>query len=785
MSGSPTDTIRAGICSWAVRAALTLALAVFAHTAHSQGVSVTAEQVETSIDRAARYLIQQQKADGSWPEKPLYGGGLSPLCTLALLHAGYEPESEPVRKALEHLRKLEPSATYARSLQTMAFCRADAQRDMPLIARNVAWLEAHQVVDGESMGMWAIPVPATPDHTDNSMTHMAMLALYDAEQAGATINPRTWQRGLEFWQRAQNGDGSWGWGPGFPGSGSMTCAGVASLMIAEPHFSSGDATIENGSLLCCAPPAPGERHVERGMNWLARNFSVNRNPGSDFWHSYYLFALERVGRLRAERLIGQHDWYREAAETLIAMQLPTGAWPSDMDEEHLADPLVATSFSLLFMSKARRPLVVGELVHEPTGDGGRHRAALGHLMKHVEKIWRRELAHQRINVAGATVEDLLATPVLYLNGKEAPQFTAGEKRKLRMYVDRGGTLFADQSCGGGSFDEGWRALLAELFPEPESRLHLLGPNHPVWRVEEPVAPNRPFELWGVEASCRTAVFYCPQDLSCRWEVARLGGSDAVLPEAVAAQVKATLDLGANVLSYATNREVKYKDPRVPETSPANAGVKQRGVISVANVLHDGGCTSAPGSLWTLLRLADDKLGMPVDPAPHEVRLSDEEVFRYNLLVIHGRTAFEWTPAERENLRRYVERGGGVLADAVCSSKDFTASLRRELQATFEGRLLEPIPADSPLFSSERGGVDLRRVMRRPPMIEGPGGAPAPGALIEGPPVLESLSFGQGEIIFSPYDLSCALESRDPVECGGYTRSDAARIAVNVLIHLLQ
>ena len=47
---------------------------------------------------------------------------------------------------------------------------------------------------------------------------------------------------------------------------------------------------------------------------------------------------------------------------------------------------------------------------------------------------------------------------------------------------------------------------------------------------------------------------------------------------------------------------------------------------------------------------------------------------------------------------------------------------------------------------------------------------------EGEPVLEGVKLGdRWAVIFSPYDISCALENRESLECEGYTRKDAARI----------
>ncbi len=760
-----------------------IAVVLASSTVRGQERGVTAEQVTASIDRAARYLISQQKANGSWPERRLYAGGLTPLCTLALLHAGYAPESEPVREALDYLRDFTPTATYAASLQTMAFCRGDPRRDLALIARNVAWLEKRQLVAGDNAGMWALPVESTPDHTDNSMSHMAMLALYDAERAGVRASDRTWQRGLEAWRRSQNGDGSWGWGPGYPGSGSMTCGGIASLIAGQAHFAARDAKLEGDAILCCQPQEP-DAAIARGQAWLERNFTVRRNPGTEFWHSYYLFALERVGRVTGQRLIAGHDWYREAAGELVAMQLPTGAWPSDMDEEHLADPLVATSFSLLFMAKARRPVVVSHLAHGPAEDWNRHRGAVRNLAAHVERRWRLELAHQTVDISAASVEDLLTAPVMFLSGRDAPQLTAESKRKLRMYIDRGGFLFAVQSCGGGEFDAAFRWLIEELFPEPEAKLRPLELSHPAWYADERVDLDHVRELWGVDVNCRTAVIYCPQDLACHWELS--GGLPTNAAAGVAEKVDAALAMGSNVLAYATNREVEFKDPLAPlvaELAAANAPM-ERGKIYIANVLHGGGCAGAPGALWTVLRLADEQLRLAVDAAPRELSLTDPNLFRYRALFMHGRTAFELTPLERERLGEYLSQGGVLLADAICSSPEFTAAFRKELALVLPDSPLEPISAQDPLLTPEFHGYDLQRVSRRAPVRTTTIGATADaGALVVGPPQLEGVRIDdEWVVVFSPHDLSCALESREPVDCGGYTRADAARITVNVLAY---
>ena len=55
-----------------------------------------------------------------------------------------------------------------------------------------------------------------------------------------------------------------------------------------------------------------------------------------------------------------------------------------------------------------------------------------------------------------------------------------------------------------------------------------------------------------------------------------------------------------------------------------------------------------------------------------------------------------------------------------------------------------------------------------------------------PPELKGVRFGDRYgVIFSEFDLSCALEKHDSMECRGYTREDAARIGLNVLRYGMQ
>ena len=72
------------------------------------------------------------------------------------------------------------------------------------------------------------------------------------------------------------------------------------------------------------------------------------------------------------------------------------------------------------------------------------------------------------------------------------------------------------------------------------------------------------------------------------------------------------------------------------------------------------------------------------------------LFEFPLVIMTGEGAFDLPDAERENLRRYIERGGFLLASAGCSSPDWDRSFRRNGKI-FPDHALEALKFDHPLF----------------------------------------------------------------------------------------
>ena len=162
----------------------------------------------------------------------------------------------------------------------------------------------------------------------------------------------------------------------------MTCAGIGAVALTLDILEEGDATIEGDRVRCCRPQH-NLPSIDRALEWLEGHFSVRSNPNNGMWPLYYLYGLERAGRLTNQRFIGRHDWYREGSEALIAQQdQVSGAWL----ERGLGqvNSNIGTSFALLFLAKGRRPVVVAKLKHRPEDDWNHHRKDLAHVVAYAE-----------------------------------------------------------------------------------------------------------------------------------------------------------------------------------------------------------------------------------------------------------------------------------------------------------------------------------------------------------------------------------------------------------------
>ncbi len=757
---------------------------------------VDSASVQRAIDRGVTYLRKSQSPRGGWEEYTNQSCGASSMCTLALLNAGVSRDDPDVVRAMRYLRGIEPKLTYSVSLQTLVFCQFGAAGDLPRIRRNVERLVSEQNKQSavrQLSGSWGYG--GDIGQGDPSNTQFALLALGAAQDRGIEVESEVFQRSIEYWRSRQKDHGGWGYGRNGPSSGSMTCAGIASVIIAQGRLSNGSSQIADDQIRCCGDMTSDEDPVQKAIDWLASSFSVTVNPGGHLGtYYYYLYALERVGRLSGRRFIGDHDWYREGAEQLLKQQDNLqGFWTGGGWEEIRH---IATSFAILFLSKGKRQVVIGQLQHGNNKNRSwqRHPDAMRQLVRHVQRQWGRDLTWQTIQADTASVADLLQTPVLIISDNAALEFSDETKMRLKQYVDQGGTIVFDADGGDGcpdatEFDSSVKKLCGQWFDG--AQLSKLPPNHPVWFAERKVdlatltdgSMGDDFWVYGLQACCRTSIFYVPRSLSCRWEL-----SDALMrrnddsPQANK-QIDTAVRIGQNIIAYATGRELKDKLEKRILLDSGPSIQSDRGTTRLAMLGLDAGGDEAKRALPNAAAIIGQRAFLKLATSPQPVAFDTESLRDVFVLWIHGRTEFQFSAAQRKVLREFLASDGVILASAICGSEAFADSFRSEMKQILPDSPLVPMPPDHPAFTPAFDGDDVRRVTIRKPVRD------AGGQNInrrQSHPMIEAAQIDSTtSVFFSPLDLSCALESSNSVQCPGYDTQTAAKIVGNLLLFSLQ
>lgn len=200
--------------------------------------------------------------------------------------------------------------------------------------------------------------------------------------------------------------------------------------------------------------------------------------------------------------------------------------------------------------KTRDQLVLGQLVHNGDWDATPH--GLPNLLKTMDQSTTLHVQFKRVPVDPEKA-DLFSFPVIYMSGQRAFKFSDTAVKRLREYLDNGGTLVVDCVIGSSEFNGAFEAAMKQLYPDRQMKE--LPADHPIMnfvyderKVElaplgKQLYPNiHSPQLKAIEVDGTIRVIYSPFSLSAGWEqlprAYDVGYSDAD-----------SLKLGVNILMY--------------------------------------------------------------------------------------------------------------------------------------------------------------------------------------------------------------------------------------------
>ena len=202
---------------------------------------------------------------------------------------------------------------------------------------------------------------------------------------------------------------------------------------------------------------------------------------------------------------------------------------------------------------------------------------------------------------------------------------------------------------------------------------------------------------------------------------------------------------------------------VPE--PKQQGGEPDGIVQVANLIYAGTKSSKCFSDHFLIE-AEKVSAISTSRRFHAVKLSSQELFEFPLVIMTGEGAFELPDVERQNLRKFVENGGLLLASAGCSSPDWDKSFRAEMAKVFGDHPLAALKLDHPIFHTVYDITELK-------------------GLHHVPRPLEAVSIGERVgVIYSVDGLNDTAHTTGCCCCGGNEITNDAQINVNILAYAL-
>jgi hypothetical protein len=270
------------------------------------------------------------------------------------------------------------------------------------------------------------------------------------------------------------------------------------------------------------------------------------------------------------------------------------------------------------------------------------------------------------------------------------------------------------------------------------------------------------------------VIYSPQDLSCLWESNQFQ----------AGRAQQAFRLGGNIIAYATGMELPKPRLSVQEVVRDDEARKvPRGYLKVAQLRHEGDWQPAPRAMRNLMAFMQDKPRLLVSLKTEAMHPSQRDVLDYKFLYMHGRNPFTYAEPALANLRADLQTGGLLFADACCGKKAFDVSFREFVARLFPDKKLEPIPPDDVLYGRELAGEAITAVRCRRERADGLGADPE---FREVPPFLEGIKLNnRWVVIYSKYDIGCALENHKSTDCLGHDHASALRLGSAVVLYALK
>jgi len=384
--------------------------------------------------------------------------------------------------------------------------------------------------------------------------------------------------------------------------------------------------------------------------------------------------------------------------------------------------------------------------------------------------------HMDIRTLAQISQEPEKNPILYRSGHYNFSYTPAEREKLRKYLLAGGMIIYNTGLGSMPFYRSVMRELEKIFPEqPVQRL---SSDHPIFhsyydvdRVQYTPAVRQSGykgnEPWfdAIEINCRVVA------LVSRWGMA-VGWQGDVKDEYQAYKAQSAVRLGVNIFAYASAMRAWAKNA-AQAMKFVDSGMTTADKVSIVQVVYDGVWKTRHAGISVLLQTFNRKTHVPVKFTLSEMRLTDQRIFNAPLIYITGHEAFELSAQEKAALKRYLENGGFLFAEACCGRKGFDLAFRKLMRSVFPANPLQRMAPTSQVFNHPNA---VTTVGVTPTLMQDLGKAGAQ-------PVLEGIVVdGHCAVVYSRFGMSGGWEMSQSPYARGYNDIGSLKTGQNILMY---
>ncbi len=187
---------------------------------------------------------------------------------------------------------------------------------------------------------------------------------------------------------------------------------------------------------------------------------------------------------------------------------------------------------------------------------------------------------------------------------------------------------------------------------------------------------------------------------------------------------------------------------------------------LARVKYSGGGDwyNDPEILPNLAKAVSERTNLKVEPVQDIVEPGDKKIFNYPFLFLTGHGKVDFSPAEVQNLREYLKKGGFLYIDDDYGMDEY---IRKEIKKIFPEKELKGVPYEHPIYHI------LYEFKKGPPKIHEhhPGPPEGLGIFLEG-----------RLVIFYTYNSNISDGWTDAYNDPPEKQEEAIKMGVNIVLY---